>query len=122
MTSPSPTTRRSNRLYRDPIDKKIGGVASGVARYFDIDTTLMRAIWAASILVGGFGLFLYLVLWFILDEDPELLASEGQVAEIEPALPAVEVDAKPEPVAENTAALEEEDVEEETRDPELESS
>ena len=65
----TPTARRSNRLYRDPVDKKIGGVASGVARYFDIDTTLMRAIWAASILVGGFGLFLYLILWFILDED-----------------------------------------------------
>lgn len=71
-------SRRATRLYRDPVDKKIGGVASGVARYFDIDTTLMRAIWAASVLVGGFGIFLYLILWFILDEDPaRLTASEG---------------------------------------------
>ena len=77
------TTRRTARLYRDPVDKKIGGVASGVARYFDIDTTLMRAIWAASILVGGFGIFLYLILWFILDEDPELLGLED--SHVEPA-------------------------------------
>ena len=83
MTTPTP--RRSTRLYRDPIDKKIGGVASGVARYFDIDTTLMRAIWAASILVGGFGIFLYLILWFILDEDPDLLAGLREPALVEPA-------------------------------------
>ena len=51
-----PLPRRATRLYRDPIDKKIGGVAAGVAKYFDIDTTLVRAVWAVSILVGGFGL------------------------------------------------------------------
>jgi phage shock protein PspC (stress-responsive transcriptional regulator) len=75
MTYETPTPRRSTRLYKDPIDKKIGGVAAGVARYFDVDTTLVRAVWAASILVGGFGLLLYLVLWFILDDDPEAMAS-----------------------------------------------
>ena len=83
MTSPNP--RRSTRLYRDPVDKKIGGVASGVARYFDVDTTLMRAIWAASILVGGFGFFLYLILWFILDEDPALLAELNDPTVVESA-------------------------------------
>lgn len=75
MTNETSTPRRSTKLYKDPIDKKIGGVASGVAKYFDVDTTLVRAIWAASILVGGFGLVLYLVLWFILDDDPEAIAS-----------------------------------------------
>ncbi|MDH3539166.1 MAG: PspC domain-containing protein [Acidimicrobiia bacterium] len=74
MAFETPTPRRSTKLYKDPIDKKIGGVAAGVAKYFDVDTTLVRAIWAASILVGGFGLALYLVLWFILDDDPEALA------------------------------------------------
>lgn len=82
MTTPTP--RRSTRLYRDPIDKKIGGVASGVARYFDIDTTLTRAIWAASVLVGGFGLWVYLILWFILDEDPEQLASLSAPTAVDP--------------------------------------
>jgi phage shock protein PspC (stress-responsive transcriptional regulator) len=73
-----PTSRRSNPLYKDPVDKKIGGVASGVARYFDIDTTLVRVVWAVSVLIGGFGLLLYLVLWFILEDDPERLASPLQ--------------------------------------------
>ncbi|NNL97366.1 MAG: PspC domain-containing protein [Acidimicrobiia bacterium] len=80
-----PTPRRANRLYRDPIDKKIGGVAAGVAKYFDIDTTLVRAVWAVSILVGGFGLLLYLVLWFILDDDPDAFADPIEPRDVEPA-------------------------------------
>lgn len=75
MTTPSSPHRRAKTLYRDPIDKKLGGVAAGVANYFDIDTTLTRAVWAASVFIGGFGLVLYVILWFILDEDPEALST-----------------------------------------------
>jgi phage shock protein PspC (stress-responsive transcriptional regulator) len=78
--------RRANRLYRDPIDKKIGGVAAGVAKYFDLDTTLVRAVWAVSILVGGFGLLLYLVLWFILDDDPGAFADPIPPRMVEPVV------------------------------------
>ena len=85
MTNESrPVARRDKRLYRDPIDKKIGGVAAGVAKYFDIDTTLVRAVWAVSILVGGFGLLLYLVLWFILDDDPDAFADPIPPRAVEP--------------------------------------
>ena len=81
----SPTLRRANRLYKDPIDRKIGGVAAGVAKYFDIDTTLVRTVWAVSIVLGGFGLLLYLVLWFILDDDPDAYAEPIAHREVEPA-------------------------------------
>lgn len=110
MTSNNrPLERRANRLYRDPIDKKIGGVAAGVAKYFDVDTTLVRAVWAVSILVGGFGLLLYLVLWFILDEDPEAFADP-----IEP----IDVDATIEIETETDTALDsaEDEIETETVD------
>jgi phage shock protein PspC (stress-responsive transcriptional regulator) len=106
MTAPTP--RRSKRLYRDPIDKKIGGVASGVARYFDIDTTLTRAVWAASVLVGGFGIWAYLILWFILDEDPELLATMSAPAAVEPVSVAEDSEA-PAPADEDEAAPTNED-------------
>lgn len=117
MTSPTP--RRSKRLYRDPIDKKIGGVASGVARYFDIDTTLTRAAWAAAVLVGGFGIWVYLILWFILDEDPELLATMAPpVQPVTPAEPSEE-DARAD--REATSALEEaeDEIEDETLEADL---
>lgn len=100
MTDPTPPTpRRSNPLYKDPVDKKIGGVASGVARYFDIDTTLVRTVWALSILIGGFGLLLYLVLWFILEDDPALLAGSAQPASpVSPAPPLEGEDAVDDPI------------------------
>lgn len=116
MTNETPTTRRSTKLYKDPIDKKIGGVAAGVAKYFDVDTTLVRAIWAASILVGGFGLLLYLVLWFILDDDPEAIASPIEPRPVQTA----PVD---EPSAEVDTALEtaNEEIETETFEAEVET-
>ncbi|MBT8202974.1 MAG: PspC domain-containing protein [Acidimicrobiia bacterium] len=88
MTAPA---RRTTKLYKDPIDKKIGGVASGVARYFDLDTTLVRVVWAVSIVAWGFGLLVYLVLWFILEDDPALLAGEPEPVSTGSPEPAAEL-------------------------------
>lgn len=66
MTGPS---RRQKKLYKDPRDIKIAGVASGVAKYFDIDTTLVRAVWIV-LAVGGVGILLYAVLWIMLEDEP----------------------------------------------------
>jgi len=51
-------------------DKKIGGVCGGVARYFDLDSTLVRAVWLLCVLLGGTGLLAYLVLWVVMPLDP----------------------------------------------------
>jgi len=48
----------------------LGGVCAGVATYFDVDTTLVRAVFVASTLISGFGLVLYVVLWALLDPAP----------------------------------------------------
>lgn len=61
---------QSKRLYKNPDDKKIAGVCSGVAEYFDIDVVLVRVVWAVSVIVGGFGLWVYLILWLALDDKP----------------------------------------------------
>ncbi len=76
------SSRRQKKLYKDPNDKKIAGVASGVAKYFDIDTTLVRAVWVVLAL-GGVGILLYLVLWIMLEDEP---------ADIEAPLAAVDDD------------------------------
>lgn len=62
--------RRDQQLYRDPDDKMIAGVCSGLGHYFDIDTTLVRAVLAALTLAGGGGVIAYLILWFVVDEAP----------------------------------------------------
>jgi len=62
----SPTVPPSRRLHRSANNRKIGGVCGGVAEFLDADPSIIRIIWLVSILVFGSGLFLYLLLWFIL--------------------------------------------------------
>ncbi|MDR3133162.1 MAG: PspC domain-containing protein [Prevotellaceae bacterium] len=58
------TPRRSRkRLYRDPDNRTIGGVCSGVAAFFDLDTTLVRIIFLVLLIFGGIGFWLYIILW-----------------------------------------------------------
>jgi len=56
----------SRRLHRSATDKKIGGVCGGVAEFLDADPSLIRILWLISVFIFGTGLFLYLLLWFIL--------------------------------------------------------
>lgn len=62
------------RLYRSTTDKKIGGVCAGIAEYFNVDSTLVRAAFILFALAGGPGLFLYIVLYFIMPENPSAFA------------------------------------------------
>ena len=64
--------RRPKRLSKDPTDKKIGGVASGVAKYTELDTTLVRTVWVVAAMFG-FGVPLYLILWIVLKDEPAQL-------------------------------------------------
>jgi phage shock protein PspC (stress-responsive transcriptional regulator) len=58
----------SKRLMRNPDDVIIAGVASGIAAYLDIDPIWVRLIFALSVLFGGFGVILYIVLWVVMPE------------------------------------------------------
>lgn len=51
------------KLYRNPDDKIIAGVASGIAAYFGIDPVIVRLIFVGSVFLGGTGIFAYLILW-----------------------------------------------------------
>lgn len=57
------------KLKRNMTDKVLGGVCSGLADYFDVDTTLVRAVVASSIIFAGMGLGLYLVLWLVIPAE-----------------------------------------------------
>ena len=48
-------------------DKKIAGVCSGFAQYFDVDVTLMRIIWLVLIFVPpSIGVIAYLLAWIVM--------------------------------------------------------
>jgi phage shock protein C len=63
------------KLLRNPYDKVIGGVCSGMAHYFDIDPVIIRLIWAVLVLVGGVGVVAYIIAWAIIPaaKSPEEL-------------------------------------------------
>lgn len=64
-------SRRERQLYRDTEDQKIGGVCSGLARYFDLDPLLVRVAFVAALVFGGGSLVAYLLLWWLVDPAPE---------------------------------------------------
>ncbi|MFV0483804.1 MAG: PspC domain-containing protein [Bacteroidales bacterium] len=59
----------NKRFYRKSSDKKIGGVCSGLADYFDIDPTIIRIIFAVLAIGYGIGILLYLLVWIIAPEQ-----------------------------------------------------
>ena len=59
----------ARRVYKGR-DKKIFGVCSGLAEYFDMDTTIMRVIFLFAFLAFGSGLLLYLILAIVLPDPP----------------------------------------------------
>src|SRR5437899_3739451 len=53
------------RLARSESDKRIAGVAGGIARYFGIDPVLVRVGFVVAAFMG-FGILVYIVLWIVL--------------------------------------------------------
>lgn len=51
------------KLYRNPNDKVIGGVCSGLALYFNIDLVLVRVLFVVGLILGGAAFWIYVVLW-----------------------------------------------------------
>ena len=58
------------RLVRSRTDKKIAGVCSGLADYFELDPTVIRLVWVLLFLLGGTGLLAYIILWIVLPVAP----------------------------------------------------
>ena len=44
----------------------IGGVAAGIGEYLNVDPTVIRVIWAVSILFAGFGFWAYIICWILI--------------------------------------------------------
>lgn len=53
------------KLYRDPCDRMIAGVCSGLAQYFGLDTALIRVLMVVLLVTGTAGFWIYIILWII---------------------------------------------------------
>ncbi len=62
----------TKKLYRSRTDRMISGVCGGLGKYLGIDPTLIRLVFVLLLLFGvGSGLILYIILMFIVPEEPE---------------------------------------------------
>ncbi len=61
----------NRKLYRSKTDKKLAGVCGGIAEYLNIDTTVIRLVWALAILLAGSGLWAYIICALIMPENTD---------------------------------------------------
>jgi phage shock protein PspC (stress-responsive transcriptional regulator) len=64
----SSSYQQPKRLYRDPDNKTIGGVASGLAAYFNIDPVWVKVLFIITLFAGGTGVLAYIILWIVVPE------------------------------------------------------
>jgi phage shock protein PspC (stress-responsive transcriptional regulator) len=58
------------KLYRSRTDRVLGGVCTGLADHFNVDPVLVRVIFIAAALGGGFGVLAYIIFWIVTPEAP----------------------------------------------------
>lgn len=74
---------RETRLVRTSNDKILAGVCGGLARYFGIDSTIVRLVFVLAVL-SGLSPLIYIVLWIVMPEDKPVA---------QPQLPPLQTDA-----------------------------
>ena len=60
------TVMSENRRLTRSDNKMVGGVCAGIADYMNLDPTIVRVIWILMVILGGFGVLLYLILWLVM--------------------------------------------------------
>jgi phage shock protein PspC (stress-responsive transcriptional regulator) len=58
------------KLYKSKDDKVISGVCGGLAKYFGIDSTIIRLVWAFLVVMGGSGILAYIICALVIPEEP----------------------------------------------------
>ena len=66
------------KLYRSRTDKKICGVCGGLAKYLNMDVSIMRMIALCMVLFAGGGLLAYLICALVIPEEPTNYVGEGK--------------------------------------------
>lgn len=81
-----PPSSGYKRLYRDPDDKVIGGVCSGISHYIGVDPIWLRLAFGIALVFYGSGVLLYLILLVIIPKaktTTEKLEMKGQPVNID---------------------------------------
>ncbi|MFD0766521.1 PspC domain-containing protein [Mucilaginibacter lutimaris] len=78
--------KESRRLFRDPDDRLVAGVCSGIANYFDFNPVWVRLLFAIAVAFFGTGIFLYIILWIVVPKAvtrADRMAMKGQKLDLQ---------------------------------------
>ena len=75
-----------NKLYRSSTDKVFAGVCGGLGEYLNIDSSVIRILWALSVLVLGFGVLLYIISAIVIPMEPKEKAERKEKSQPAQAL------------------------------------
>ena len=65
------------KLYRSVSDRKLAGVCGGLAKYLNMDATVIRVIWAILSLCAAAGVLAYIACALIIPEEtPDIIDAE----------------------------------------------
>ncbi|WP_010134159.1 PspC domain-containing protein [Ochrovirga pacifica] len=76
----------SKKMFRDGDDKFLGGVASGIGHYFNVDAIWIRILFILLLPAGGFSVYTYIILWVLVPEaktTAEKLQMQGEPVNID---------------------------------------
>ena len=69
------------KLYRSETDRMIAGVCGGLAKFFNVDATLVRLVFLLLLFLGGSGFLLYFILWIIVPQESHAGSSTQDVVQ-----------------------------------------
>jgi phage shock protein PspC (stress-responsive transcriptional regulator) len=75
----------TKRLTRTKTGAILGGVCAGIGNFLNIDPVFVRIFFILFMVTGGFGIFVYLILWLVMPREDKLqaeAASSGKPDEI----------------------------------------
>ena len=65
--------------YRSRRDKVIAGICMGLAKQFGVSVTLIRLAFLLGTFFGGWGVIIYITLWFIMPKEPLARLDENRL-------------------------------------------
>ena len=60
------------RLTRSTTDRRIAGVCGGIAKYLNVDPTVVRILFLVALICGTVGFWAYLIVWIAAPEESRI--------------------------------------------------
>ncbi len=68
-----------DKLRKSLSDRKICGVCGGIAKYFDIDSSVIRLITLLLILCAGMSIWVYIILAIVIPDEEQAIGNEEEL-------------------------------------------